>query len=147
VLLKGGRPSAWHVEDPAGNSEVTYHWRGYRLEDGHVVLLHELELQDGSMVQIQERPEAVLSGARMSLQRRFNVQGLPADVNIVNRMRMAGPDGRILPARTDGLLLLSRTDDETLADLVLETDGSTWISVPFKGHWVDSASSRKESSQ
>lgn len=81
-VLLGGTPKA-----------VDARWLGYRIEEGRAVLMSEIDV-DGSVLRIDERPEAILRDGRIALERRFDVSGSLGGGQLAVRVPDTWADGR-----------------------------------------------------
>lgn len=79
-----------HVEGRTEPVDAKLQYRGYRFDNGGVVLLATLTLPDGAVVRVEERPEHGTSNGEMLLQREFRTHGLPDGYSVQTHTLGAG---------------------------------------------------------
>lgn len=106
-------------------TDVTPAWKGYRIEDGHAVLMSEVAL-GGSTVQISERPEVVRDKDGVWFERTFEVNDLKPATPLSVRVPLVRPDGAVLTVHVNGAPLVA-TSDETESLVPIAATGTTVI--------------------
>ena len=139
-LALGVSSPSWFIgRDDNDKIGVGYAWRGYRVEQGQVVLLHELRLPTGEIRSLQERPESTV-GVNGLLAIRSTFLSVGSDgtsTRIIKRIRTGTPGGITIPISTSGDLVPQGLNDNFMADVVFRETGSTVITISFNGNWVD----------
>lgn len=77
-----GAGPAWRVRWRGREIYPDPQWRGYRFENNLVVFQIEIRLEDGSLIRIDEIPEAVVESGSLGLVRFFRVVQAPPDAEI-----------------------------------------------------------------
>lgn len=133
-------PPSWFMgQNENDETIVTYSWRGYRIEDDQVVLMHELRSPTGEIRSVQERPVSTV-GVNGLLALRSTFVSVGADQGssrVIKRIRTGTPGGVTMPIATNGELVPLGLNDNFLADVVFSKTGSTQITLSFNGYWVE----------
>ncbi|MBG85044.1 MAG: hypothetical protein CMJ40_10945 [Phycisphaerae bacterium] len=136
-------PPSWFMRQGENDQKiVSYSWRGYRIEDGNVVLMHELRSPTGEVRNIQERPESTVGiNGLLAIRSTFDcIDGGDGSSRVIKRIRTGTPGGVTMPIATNGHLVPLGLNDNFLADVVFRTSGSTQVTISFNGHWIEKSS-------
>jgi cytochrome c len=123
--FSGAFEQPWHVVHGREELRPEVHYRGHRFESGHVVLAYDLQTPGGTLIAIEERPEASVDAqGRLGLSRVFTHAALPADTRVIldfNAPELASHDDIELTAKTpelSGKLTLRATEPTSLQILL-----------------------------
>ena len=139
LSLEVSTPCWFLGRDDASKIPVAYSWRGYRIEEGRAVLMHELRTSAGQIRSVEERPEATV-GVNGLLAMRSTFQSVDADdapIRVIKRIRTGTPGGITMPVATSGDLVPLGLNDNFMADVVFREKGGTQITISFNAHWVE----------
>lgn len=96
----------WTVKRRGKPVESRVAWKGYRIQNDQVTLLYELTLEDGTVIQAQERIDArQTADDTVELEREFHLEGVPEGVAVITplhvkqaggeRIRLIGENGDV----------------------------------------------------
>jgi cytochrome c len=110
TYIEGVAGDVWEANVDGKDVAAMAMWRGYHMNEGHVVLDYEIVLEDGRKVKVQEspefvRPEQLFDDARLEeyvlfkghpgLLRSFLASDLPDGVKISLQLRTDGVTGKL----------------------------------------------------
>lgn len=82
--LENQYPEPWRVLRGEREEHPVVQYRGHRFVNGQVYLQIELTLSDGTVIEVQERPEYVTNEyGQTGLERTFSTKGVPADCQVL----------------------------------------------------------------